>query len=93
MKNLQELRDIRQEVLEMSFDFKNVHRIMFLVYEAKDLFGENHPIPNKDIALHQTNKVIGDELMKLVRSKNEKEIEKNFNELIESFKLVLAYIA
>lgn len=93
MKDLQQLRDIRQEVLDMKFDYKNVHRIMFLVYETKNLFENNSPIPNKDIALHQTNKVVEIELMKLIKSNEEEEIEKSFNELIESFNLVLDYIA
>lgn len=93
MKNLSELREIRQEVLDMNFDYKNVHRIQFLVYEAKELLEQNNPIPNKDIALHQTKKIISDELMKLVRSNSEDNIKHNFIEFKESFKLVLAYIA
>ena len=93
MKNLNELRDIRAEVLDMSFDYKNVHRILYLVHETKDLLDENNPIPNRDIALHQTNKVIDNEVMKLVKSGSEDDIKSSFNELVDNFKLVLAYIA
>lgn len=93
MKNLNELRDLKQEVVDMKFDYKNVHRILYLVYKTKNLLEENNPIPNRDIALHQTNKVINQELMHLIKSDAEPEIKIAFNELIDNFKLVLAYIA
>ena len=93
MTTLKELRDIRLEVLDMKFDYKNTHRIQHLIYETRELLEQSFPIPNKDIALHQTNKVIDDELMKLIRSKSDEKIENNFKNLTESFKLVLAYIA
>ncbi|MFA6400251.1 MAG: hypothetical protein WCX31_01290 [Salinivirgaceae bacterium] len=93
MENLSELRKIKQEVLQMDFNFKNVQRIMHLVYEAKSLLGDKHPIPNKDIALDQTKKVISNEIMKLIQAKNEKEIELAFNDVVDNFKLVLSYIS
>jgi hypothetical protein len=93
MEKLKELRDIRKEVLNMEFSYKNVHRIMYLIYESKFLFESGSPIPNKDIALHQTNKIISHELMKLITSDDEVSIKNAFNEVIDNYKLVLAYIA
>jgi len=93
MENLSELRKIKQEVLQMEFTYKNVQRIIHLVYEAKVLLGDKHPIPNKDIALDQTKKVISNEIMKLIQAKNENEIELAFNEVVDNFKLVLSYIS
>lgn len=93
MEKLKELRNIRKEVLDMEFSYKNVHRIMYLIYESKLLFESGSPIPNKDIALHQTNKVINHELMKLITSDGESAIKNAFDEVIDNYKLVLTYIA
>jgi hypothetical protein len=92
MENVDTLRDLKKEVLNMEFSYKNVHRIMYIVYFTKDLFQSGSPIANKDIALHQTNKVIENEIYQLIKSDTEKEIKTAFNEVIENFKLVLAYI-
>ncbi len=93
MEKLIELRDIRKEILNMEFNFRNVQRIMHLVYATKDLFESSSAVPNKEIALHQTNKVIKYELLKLITAENEKDIKRAFEEVIENFKLVLVYIA
>lgn len=93
MENVDTLRDLKKEVLNMEFSYKNVHRIMYIVYVTKDLFQSNSPIANKDIALHQTNKVIENEIYHLIKSDTEEEIKSAFHEVIDNFKLVLAYIA
>ena len=92
MENLTTLREIRDEVNNMEFSYKNVHRIMYLVYLANSLFKSASPIPNKEIAQHQTSKVIESEVLNLIRSSNDDEVSKAFDELIDNFKLVLAYI-
>ncbi len=93
MEKLNELRNIKKEVHKMDFNFKNTHRIMYLVYKSKQLFKDSGPIPNKDIALHQTNKLIEEELMELINSNTEKEIKNAFTDVIDNFKIVLDYIA
>jgi len=93
MEKITELINIKQEVSNMSFTFKNVHRIMFLIYETKHLLETSITVPNKDIALHQTNKVIQHELISLIQSDTEVEIKAAFEEVVENFKLVLAYTA
>jgi len=93
MEKLQELREIRKELLGMEFSYRNVQRIMYLIYESKKLFECASPIPNKEIAMHQINKVIKFEVNRLITSKNDAEVQLAFNELSDNFKLVLAYIA
>ncbi len=93
MKKLENLRNIKTEVNKMDFNYKNTHRIMYLVYRSKQLFEDSGPIPNKDIALHQTNKLIEVELMELINSDSEKEVKKAFDEVVDNFKIVLDYIA
>ncbi|MDA3893785.1 MAG: hypothetical protein PF517_19145 [Salinivirgaceae bacterium] len=93
MEKLKDLRDIRDEVIQMSFTYKNVQRIMFLLYESKVLLESTSILPNKEIALDQTKKVIDNELMNLINSEGNDNIEAAFNLLIDNFKLVLAYIA
>ncbi|HAM97798.1 MAG TPA: hypothetical protein DCQ26_04245 [Marinilabiliales bacterium] len=93
MESLTRLREIKKEVLQMDFNYKNVHRIMYLLYETKSLFEDKYPIPNKDIANDQTKKVIAHELMKLIKANTEDEIKKAFFEVVENFKLVMAYIS
>lgn len=93
MESLTRLREIKKEVLQMDFNYKNVHRIMYLLYETKSLFEDKYPIPNKDIANDQTKKVIAHELMKLIKADTEDEIKKAFFEVVENFKLVMAYIS
>jgi len=92
METLNELRKIKNEVLEMKFSYKNIQRVMYLIYKTKTLFESDSPIPNKDIALHQTNKVIQQEILKLITSEGDEEIEHAFNEVIDNYKLVLGYI-
>jgi len=91
MENLSELRKIKNEVLQMKFNYENVQRIMHLVYEMKSILEDKYPIPNKDLALDQTKKLISNELMMLIRAKNKEEIISAYNETIDSFKLVLNY--
>jgi hypothetical protein len=93
MENLSELRKIKQEAVHMEFNYRNVQRIMYLVYQTKVLLEEKYPIPNKDIALDQTKKVISNEIMKLIKADDEETIKAAFTETIDSFKLVLNYIS
>jgi hypothetical protein len=92
MKNLTYLREIKDEVLAMTFSFKNVHRIMYLTYKCKLFFEESYPIPNKDIALDQTKKLIRTELMELINANDEIEIKKAFDQTLDGLKLILSYI-
>jgi len=92
METLNELRKIKNEVLEMKFSYKNIQRVMYLLYKTKNLFESDSPIPNKDIALHQANKVIEQEMLELITSEGDKKIEDAFNEVIDNFNLVLGYI-
>lgn len=93
MESMERLREIKKEVMQMEFNYKNVHRIMFLIYETKSLFEDKYPIANKDIANDQTKKIITGELMKLIKTDTEEKTKIAFSETVESFKLVLAYIS
>ncbi len=93
MESLARLREIKKEVLQMDFNYKNVHRIMYLLHETKTLFEGKYPIPNKDIAYNQTKKIIANELMKLLKANSEDDIRNAFNDVVENFKLVMAYIS
>ncbi len=93
MKNLIALREIKQEILQMEFNYQNIHRVMFLVYKCKSILEDSEPVPNKDIALDQTKKVISNEIMLLINSDSETEIIDSFEQVMDNFKLVLSYIA
>jgi len=93
MEHLDELRNIKKEVLQMDFSFQHIHRVIFLAYKTRNLLMGNAPIPNKDIALHQINKVIDNEVHHLLTSELETDIKNNFSQVIDNFKLVLVYVA
>lgn len=91
MEKLRNLLDIKQEVLNMEFSYKNIQRLMFLVYESKSILENSTLIPNKEIALHQANKIIENELISLICTEGESDIKIAFNNLLDSHKLVLSY--
>lgn len=93
MEKLMEIKSIRSEIIDMDFSYKNVHRLMFLIYETKSKLESSNIIPNKEIALHQTNKLIQHELLELILSDTESEIKITFQNLHDNFKLVLSYFA
>lgn len=93
MEKLKALKDIRTEILMMDFSFQNLHRMMFLVFETKSILESTNTIPNKEIALDQTNKLIENELMEVIRTEGENDIKQAFNNLLDNFKLVLSYYA
>ncbi len=93
MKNLEQLRAIKEEVKNMQFSFKSIHRIMHLVYQTQDFLNTTTPIPNKEIALHQTQKVINTDILNLIKSNSDKEIETAYKKLITNFELVMKYIS
>lgn len=92
MENLIELRTIKQEVMQMDFNYKDVHRIMCLVYRCKSLFEDTYPVPNKEIALDQTKKVIAEDVSHLIQSDSEEAIRESFGQVLDNFKMVLNYI-
>ncbi len=93
MENLEQLRAIKEEVKGMQFSFKSIHRIMYLVYQTLDYLNTSTPIPNKEIALHQTQKVIDTDILNLIKSNNDEEIKTAYKNLIDNFDLVMKYIS
>lgn len=93
MEKLKNLQDIRTETLTMEFNYKNVQRLMFLVYECRTLLESSSIIPNKEIALHQTNSLIENEVNSLICTEDEVNIKAAFGNLLSNFKLVLSYFA
>lgn len=93
MEKLKGLLDIKQEALKMDFSYQNIQRLLFLVYETKSLLESSPIIPNREIALHQTRKLIDNELIILIRSDGEHEIKIAFTNLLDNFKLILTYFS
>ncbi len=93
MKNLEQLRAIKEEVKSMEFSFKSIHRIMYLIYQTQDYLNTATPIPNKEIALHQTQKVINTDVINLIKSSSDDEIKSAYKQLINNFDLVMKYIS
>lgn len=91
MEKLKNLLDIKTEVLKMDFSYENVHRIMYLVYESRALLESSTVIPNKEIALDQTKKLIANEVISLICADGESHIKLAFNNLHDNFRLVLSY--
>lgn len=92
MNNLEELRKIKEEVNNMPFSYENVHRIMHLVYVSKELFQASTPVPNKEIALHQINRISENDFNEIIKSNDSKNLKAAFGNLQNNFNVALNYI-
>lgn len=91
MKELEMLRDMKKETGSTEFSYKSVLRIMHLIHQTKDILSITAPIPNKEIALHQVNKIIESDINKIMHCKTEDEIKEAFNDLLKVYSVVLNY--
>jgi len=91
MKELETLRDYKNETECITFSYKSVLRIMHLIHRTKDVLTSNAQIPNKEIALHQINKIIDSDINKIMHCTTEDEIKESFIDLIKVYSIVLNY--